>query len=53
MVISLVSDKNGEGHVLLLDASTLEEMARGRLPYGLPYGLHGCWVPRERANDGI
>ncbi|MQM11929.1 hypothetical protein Taro_044845 [Colocasia esculenta] len=45
VVISLITDKNGEGYALLLDGSTFEEIARGKLPYGLPYGLHGCWVP--------
>ncbi|PIN10543.1 Beta, beta-carotene 15,15'-dioxygenase [Handroanthus impetiginosus] len=46
VVISMISDKNGEGYALLLDASTFEEVARAKFPYGLPYGLHGCWVPK-------
>ncbi|KZV24912.1 hypothetical protein F511_21610 [Dorcoceras hygrometricum] len=46
VVISMVSDKNGEGYALLLDGSTFEEIARAKFPYGLPYGLHGCWVPK-------
>ncbi|CAA6666032.1 unnamed protein product [Spirodela intermedia] len=45
-VISVISGMDGGGYVLLLDGSTFKEIARGRLPYGLPYGLHGCWVPR-------
>ncbi|KAL0327538.1 UNVERIFIED_CONTAM: Carotenoid cleavage dioxygenase 8B, chloroplastic [Sesamum angustifolium] len=45
-VISMVSDKNGEGYAVLLDGSTFEEIARAYFPYGLPYGLHGCWVPK-------
>jgi carlactone synthase/all-trans-10'-apo-beta-carotenal 13,14-cleaving dioxygenase len=45
VVISLVSDKHGGGFALLLDGSTFTEIARAKLPYGLPYGLHGCWVP--------
>ncbi|XP_052210501.1 carotenoid cleavage dioxygenase 8 homolog B, chloroplastic [Diospyros lotus] len=45
VVISMISDKNGEGYALLLDGSTFEEIARAEFPYGLPYGLHGCWVP--------
>ncbi|KAL6501980.1 Carotenoid cleavage dioxygenase 8, chloroplastic [Orobanche gracilis] len=45
VVISMISDKNGEGYALLLDGSTFEEIARAKFPYGLPYGLHGCWVP--------
>lgn len=46
VVISIISDKNGEGYALLLDGSTFEEIARAKFPYGLPYGLHGCWVPK-------
>lgn len=45
VVISLVSDRHGGGFVVLLDGSTFTEIARAKLPYGLPYGLHGCWVP--------
>jgi len=47
VVISIVSEKNGEGYALLLDGSTFEEIARAKFPYGLPYGLHGCWVPKD------
>ncbi|KAK1265995.1 hypothetical protein QJS04_geneDACA002688 [Acorus gramineus] len=47
VVISIVSDKNGEGYALMLDGSTFEEIARAKFPYGLPYGLHGCWVPKK------
>ncbi|XP_049404339.1 carotenoid cleavage dioxygenase 8 homolog B, chloroplastic isoform X1 [Solanum stenotomum] len=46
VVISMISDKNGEGYALILDGSTFEEIARANFPYGLPYGLHGCWVPK-------
>ncbi|KAG8491274.1 hypothetical protein CXB51_014440 [Gossypium anomalum] len=47
VVISLISEKNGGGYALLLDGSTFKEIARAKLPYGLPYGLHGCWVPKK------
>ncbi|KAH9799631.1 Carotenoid cleavage dioxygenase 8 [Citrus sinensis] len=47
VVISIVSERNGEGFALLLDGSTFEEIARAKFPYGLPYGLHGCWVPKN------
>nr|ABF70124.1 dioxygenase-related protein [Musa balbisiana] len=47
VAISIVSDKNGEGYALVLDAVTFEEIARAKFPYGLPYGLHGCWVPNK------
>ncbi|KAK6927357.1 Carotenoid oxygenase [Dillenia turbinata] len=47
VAISMISDKNGDGYALLLDGSTFEEIARAKFPYGLPYGLHGCWVPKK------
>ncbi|KAB1204360.1 hypothetical protein CJ030_MR8G014189 [Morella rubra] len=47
VVISMISQKNGGGYALLLDGSTFEEIARANFPYGLPYGLHGCWVPKK------
>lgn len=47
VVISIVSAKNGGGYALVLDASSFKEIARAKFPYGLPYGLHGCWIPRE------
>jgi carlactone synthase/all-trans-10'-apo-beta-carotenal 13,14-cleaving dioxygenase len=43
----MISEKNGDGYALLLDGSTFEEIARAKFPYGLPYGLHGCWVPKK------
>ncbi|RZC51327.1 hypothetical protein C5167_019756 [Papaver somniferum] len=46
VVISIISDKNGEGYALVLDGTTFQEIARASFPYGLPYGLHGCWVPK-------
>ncbi|XP_059077902.1 carotenoid cleavage dioxygenase 8 homolog B, chloroplastic-like [Cryptomeria japonica] len=45
VVISLISDGNGDGYALVLDGSTFTEIGRAKVPYGLPYGLHGCWVP--------
>ncbi|XP_030452537.1 carotenoid cleavage dioxygenase 8 homolog B, chloroplastic-like [Syzygium oleosum] len=47
VVISMISEKNGDGYALLLDGSTFEEIAKAKFPYGLPYGLHGCWVPKK------
>ncbi|GLJ11749.1 hypothetical protein SUGI_0176060 [Cryptomeria japonica] len=45
VVISIVSDKDGHGFAIVLDGSTFTEVARAKLPYALPYGLHGCWIP--------
>ncbi|CAK9188463.1 unnamed protein product [Ilex paraguariensis] len=47
VVISMISSKNGEGYALVLDGSAFKEIARAKFPYGLPYGLHGCWVPKN------
>ncbi|KAJ8751149.1 hypothetical protein K2173_016330 [Erythroxylum novogranatense] len=48
VVISMISELNGGGYALLLDGTTFEEIARAKFPYGLPYGLHGCWVPKKK-----
>ncbi|EPS61011.1 decreased apical dominance protein, partial [Genlisea aurea] len=45
VVISMVSGRSGDGYAVLLDGPTFEEIGRAKFPYGLPYGLHGCWVP--------
>ncbi|KAE8056609.1 hypothetical protein FH972_013364 [Carpinus fangiana] len=47
VVISMISQEAGSGYALLLDGSTFTEIARAEFPYGLPYGLHGCWVPKK------
>ncbi|KAM7277317.1 hypothetical protein ACFE04_019183 [Oxalis oulophora] len=47
VVISMISEESGDGYALILDGSTFEEIARAKFPYGLPYGLHGCWVPKK------
>ncbi|KAK3135055.1 hypothetical protein QOZ80_5BG0414040 [Eleusine coracana subsp. coracana] len=39
VVISLVSAKDGSGYAVLLHGTTFRELARAKLPYGLPYGL--------------
>ncbi|GLJ14636.1 hypothetical protein SUGI_0236760 [Cryptomeria japonica] len=46
VVISLVSDKHDGGFVVILDASTFTEIAHVKFPYGLPFGTHGCWLPK-------
>jgi len=49
VVISIISEKkNGGGYALLLDGSTFREISRGaKFPCSLPYGFHGCWVPKK------
>ncbi|KAJ8774832.1 hypothetical protein K2173_017278 [Erythroxylum novogranatense] len=48
VVISMISEVSGGGSAVLLDGKTFEEIARAKFPYGLPYGLHGCWVPKKK-----
>jgi len=47
VVISIVSTMDGDGYVLLLDATTFKEIARVRFPYGLTFGFHGCRIPEK------
>ncbi|TVU35131.1 hypothetical protein EJB05_17002, partial [Eragrostis curvula] len=47
VVLSIVSDVHGDGYVLVLDGMKFQEIARVKLPYGLPYGFHGCWIPKK------
>ncbi|KAK1587814.1 hypothetical protein Q3G72_017073 [Acer saccharum] len=46
VVISIISEENGGAYSVMLDGSTFEEIARARFPHSIPYGLHGCWVPK-------
>jgi carotenoid cleavage dioxygenase len=32
---------------VVLDAQTLDEVARVSLPQRVPYGFHGNWLPAE------
>ena len=44
VVLSLVVGADGGSFLLVLDAETMEEIARAELGAGLPYGFHCCWV---------
>jgi len=37
--------------LLILDASTMTEVARLPLPQRVPYGVHGCWLDGEQLNS--
>ena len=45
VVLSLVADADGSSFLLILDARSFEELARARLPHGIPYGFHGAFIP--------
>ena len=40
VVTSLVTGADGKNFLLILDASTFEELGRAKLPYGITYGFH-------------
>lgn len=48
VVLSLVVGADGGSFLLVLDASSMEEIARAQLSAGLPYGFHCCWVDEGR-----
>ena len=47
MVLSFVSAAEGGTFLLVLDAGRFEEVARVRMPHGIPYGFHGTFVPAD------
>ncbi|KAL4859791.1 Carotenoid cleavage dioxygenase 8 B [Chlorella vulgaris] len=44
-VLSTIMQSDGRSALLVLDARTWREVARAVLPYALPNGFHGCFVP--------
>lgn len=47
-LLSLVYQPDGEpSQLLVLRASDLAIQARATLPFPVPIGFHGCWVPRH------
>jgi carotenoid cleavage oxygenase len=38
-------DLSGRTDLVLLDAGSLEDVARVHVPARIPYGFHGNWVP--------
>lgn len=45
VVLSTVMQPDGRSALLVLDARSWQEVARAVLPYALPNGFHGCFVP--------
>jgi carotenoid cleavage dioxygenase-like enzyme len=51
-LMSLVSDDDGAaGELLVLDASDLSVQAVVELPYPVPSGFHGSWLPEPEAAE--
>ena len=44
VVLSFVSAAEGGSFLLVLDAERFEEIARVKMPHGIPYGFHGTFA---------
>jgi carlactone synthase/all-trans-10'-apo-beta-carotenal 13,14-cleaving dioxygenase len=51
VVLSLVIGADGGSFLLILDAESMDEVARAELGAGLPYGFHCCWVDKEEEGE--
>jgi beta,beta-carotene 9',10'-dioxygenase len=46
VLLSVVLDgRTGSSFLLVLDASSLEELARAEVPHQIPFGFHGQYAP--------
>jgi len=45
VVLSMVSGAAGTAFLVVLDAASMEELARCHVDFALPYGFHGNWFP--------
>ncbi len=49
VLLSVVLDaRRGRSFLLVLDAQTLQEVARAECPHLIPFGLHGSYLPQAR-----
>ena len=44
-MLAIVTGADGGSFLLMLDAASFEEVARIKMPVGLPYGFHGAFIP--------
>ena len=45
MILSVVLDtRSGRSFLLILDAATLQELARAEAPHHIPFGFHGSYL---------
>jgi carlactone synthase/all-trans-10'-apo-beta-carotenal 13,14-cleaving dioxygenase len=47
VLMAAVVAPDSHSYMLFLDAGSFEELARAHLPYGLPGGFHGTFVPQN------
>lgn len=48
VLLSVVLGPNGHSFLLVLDAGSLEELARAEVPHHIPFGFHGMFERRAR-----
>ncbi len=39
-----------KSYLLIIDASTMEELAKLHIPQRVPYGVHACWLDENKIN---
>jgi carotenoid cleavage dioxygenase len=42
---------NDKAHMVIIDASTMQEVAKLHLPTRVPYGVHGCWLTSQQIKN--
>ena len=47
----LISDE--KSYLVIVDASTMEELAKLHIPQRVPYGVHSCWLDEEKLSTII
>ncbi len=47
VVLSIVMGNEGQSFLLVLDAASWQEVARVNVPFGVPFGFHGNFLPRK------
>ncbi|KAK9817179.1 hypothetical protein WJX72_010704 [[Myrmecia] bisecta] len=47
VVMCPVAGADGNTFLVVLDGQSFEEVARAKLPYGVPFGFHACYVDRN------
>lgn len=40
-----------EAYLVIIDARTMQELAKLHLPQRVPYGVHACWISEDKLQD--
>ena len=41
---------DGKSSLVVLDAASMKEVGRGKVPYGVPYRFHGAFINTQSRN---